>query len=152
MQKNVSLSRELVELSVSIMRIVKQEFKTQAGANAITLTQFRMLHKIKGGACHVGKLAEILEISQPATSIMVSTMVKKRLLKRVPHPTDRRQIELRLTAKAHTKLELGYQNAYAHIDKKLSGFSSTQKKLLAKHFAEVTQRMSRGKTSASHAS
>jgi DNA-binding MarR family transcriptional regulator len=146
MELKATLSRDLVDLATVLTRIVKKEFKAEAGVNAPTLTQFRMLHKIKSGVCHVGKLSETFGISQPATSIMVNTMVKEGLLKRVPHPKDRRQIELHLTAKATTSLETIYKRAFAKVDERLSALSVTRKKAIAKQIREVSRLLSQSKT------
>jgi DNA-binding MarR family transcriptional regulator len=138
METETTLSRDLADLALALMRIVKREFKAEAGAHAPTLTQFRMLHKIKGGVRQVGTLAEAFGISQPATSIMVNTMVKAGLLKRVPHAGDRRQIELHLTAKATAELETIYKRAFARIDARLSSLSAARKDAIGKQIREVS--------------
>jgi len=142
MELDASLSRALLDLVSVVKRIIRQEFNVEAGAKTPTFAQLSLLHKIKNGVCHVGKLSEALGISQPATSIMVNTMVKEGLLKRAPHPTDRRQIELHLTAKATAELETGYQRAFSKIDKKLSALSAPRKRELSKQILELSQLLS----------
>ena len=142
MKKEAILSHELVDLATAISRIVKREFKGQAGTSLPSLTLFRMLHKIRGGVRHVGQLAEAFDISQPATSIMVDTMVTEGYLKRLPHATDRRLIELHLTAKATKALEVGYERAYKKIDRKISSLTAGKKKLLIKLARELTKLVS----------
>jgi DNA-binding MarR family transcriptional regulator len=139
MEKDASLSRELLELVSVVKRIVRGEFKTGEGAKTPTFTQYRMLHKIKSGVCHVGKLSEAFGISQPATSIMVNTMVKEGLLKRVPHPTDRRQIELHLTAKAAADLERGFARVFAKMDAKLASLSAQRTEAIRKDVRELAR-------------
>jgi len=146
METKATLSRELVDLATVLTSIVKQKLKAEAGANVPTLTQFRMLHKFKSGICNVGKLSGTFGISQPATSIMVNTMVKEGLLKRVPHPRDRRQIELHLTAKATTNLETIYKRAFAKVDERLSALSVKNKKAIAKQLREVSRLLLQSKT------
>jgi DNA-binding MarR family transcriptional regulator len=138
MEKELTLSCELMDLALLLMEIIKREFKAHAGVNAPTLTQFRMLHVIKEGICHVGKLSEAFGISQPAASIMVDTMVKDGLLKRVPDPRDRRQIELRLTARATASFDAIYKRAFTKIDGRLSDLSAARKKVLAKQIREIS--------------
>jgi len=133
------LSHELADMALILMEIIKQEFKSSAGVNAPTLTQFKMLYTIKDGIRHVGKLAEVFGISQPATSKMVNVMVKDGLLKRIPHPNDRRQIELHLTPKAQTSIQSLYKRAFEKIDERLEDLSSTKKKSLAKQVHEITK-------------
>jgi DNA-binding MarR family transcriptional regulator len=142
MEKDASLSRALLDLVSAVKRILRQEFNVEADTKAPTFTQFRILHKIKNGVCHVGKLSEAFGISQPATSIMVNTMVKEGLLKRVPHPTDRRQIELRLTPKATAKLNTGFQRAFSKIEEKLSPLSATKKSEITRQILELSHLLS----------
>jgi DNA-binding MarR family transcriptional regulator len=143
MELEAILSRDLLDLVSVLKTIVRREFvKGEAGAKTPTLTQLRMLHKIKKGVCHVGKLSETFGISQPATSIMVNTMVKNGLLKRVAHPTDRRQIELRLTPKALASLETGYKRIFSKIDEKLSPLSAAKKTALSKQIRELSRLLS----------
>ena len=137
MGSNLNLSRELADMSLILMEIIKQEFKVGAGKNAPTMTQFKMLYVIRDGVGHVGKLAEAFGISQPAASKMVDIMVKDGLLKRFPHPHDRRQIELRLTPKASASIETMYKRAYAKIDERLEDLPDAKKKNLVKHLQEV---------------
>jgi DNA-binding MarR family transcriptional regulator len=142
METEITFSRDLVDLALVLTRILKYEFKNEADEHSPTHTQFMVLHKIRRGIRHVGKLAEEFGISQPATSLMVNSMVKTGLLKRVPHPTDRRQIELHLTAKANHSLETVYKRAFAKVDERLSSLSASQKKLIAKHIKEISRLLS----------
>jgi DNA-binding MarR family transcriptional regulator len=142
MSTEATLSRELVDLATAVLRIIKREIKAEAGANTPTLAQFRILHKVKKGVCHVGKLSEAFGISQPATSIMVSTMVKEGLLKRSFHPKDRRQIELHLTAKATAHLETMYKRAFARVDERLSALSVARKNSISRDIRELSRLLS----------
>ncbi len=148
MENEDTLSRDLVDLAMVLNRIVKYAFKLEAKSSSPTLTQFRMLHKIRTGVCHVGKLSEEFGISQPATSIMVNAMVEGGLLKRVPHPTDRRRIELHLTAKASKSLDTVYKRAFAKVDERLAGLSEMQKKAVAKQIREVSRHLSQSEAEA----
>jgi DNA-binding MarR family transcriptional regulator len=132
MKKEPALSRELADLALVLMKIIKREFKSESGPGVPTLTQFRMLHVVRRGVTGVGKLAELFGISQPAASIMVETMVKDGLLKRTPHPVDRRQVELRLTPKAAARLDAILGRAFKKIDARLEALPSAEKKALAR--------------------
>jgi DNA-binding MarR family transcriptional regulator len=150
MEINVSLSRKLLDLVSIVKKITRQEFNADGSAKGPTLTQYRMLFEIEKGVCHVGKLSEVFGISQPATSIMVNTLVKEGFVRRVPHPTDRRQIKLHLTAKAIAKMETGYQRAFSKIDEKLAGLSVTRKRAMVKELGELSQLLSGPEKQAHH--
>ncbi|MCC8957664.1 MarR family transcriptional regulator [Bradyrhizobium sp. Pear77] len=150
MKQGSTLSHDLMDLVAATKRIVRQEFSNEAGPNGPTLTQYRMLHRIRGGVRQVGTLAEAFGISQPAASIMVSKMVRDGFLKRVPHPTDRRQIELHLTAKANSQLESGLGRAFLRLDEKLSVLSKTKRNEVAKHIRELSRLLSQSVAGESH--
>ena len=142
MEQESTLSHDLMDLVSIIKRIARQEFSNEPGPNGPTLTQYRMLSKIRDGVRRVGTLAEAFGISQPAASIMVDTMVKEGLLERVPHPTDRRQIELHLTPKANSQLQSGRRRAFLKIDERLSVLSKTKRNEVAKHIRELSRVLS----------
>lgn len=134
-----SLSRELVDLSFTLMEIIKQEFKVAPGDDAPTLTQCKVLMMIRGGVCHVGKLSDAFGISQPAASLMVDAMVKDGLIRKVPLPEDRRQIRLQLTPRATSSIEAIHKRAFRRIDRRLAGLSETKKKSLARQLRELSR-------------
>jgi DNA-binding MarR family transcriptional regulator len=142
MENDPSLSRELGDLAMVLMKIIKAEFRADASAGVPTLTQFRMLHFIRRGEGRVGRLAEEFGISQPAASIMVEAMVGEGLLKRTPHRADRRQIELRLTPKAAARIDAIRGRALAKIDARLERLPAAGRKDLARRVREVARLLS----------
>jgi len=127
------LASELVELCSILKRLIRQEFRSSGGAAAgPNLTQYRMLRHIQNGTSQVGQLSEVLGTTQPATSIMVETMVRQGFLSRVAHATDRRRIELHLTPLAVSSLETNYRRALAAIESRLTVLSKTRRADLAR--------------------
>lgn len=139
MKKSPSLARELMELAFLLTKTIKAEFRADAGPGVPTLTQFRMLHFVRGGGGRVGRLAAEFGISQPAASLMVGAMVREGLLKRVLHPADRRQIELRLTAKAAARIDAIRARAFAKIDGRLGRLPAADRRALAGRIQEVSR-------------
>ena len=139
MKKSLLLARELVDLALILTKTIKAEFRADAGPGVPTLTQFRMLHFVRGGGGRVGRLAAEFGISQPAASLMVEAMVREGLLKRVPHPADRRQIELKLTAKATARMDAIRARAFAKIDGRLGRLSAARRCALAERIQEVSR-------------
>jgi DNA-binding MarR family transcriptional regulator len=137
-----NLAAELANLTLVVNGIIRQEFNASAGARGGTFAQFRMLHAVKNGIRHVGKLSDRFGISQPAASVMVDALVADRLLRRVPHSEDRRRIELHLTPKAAAKIDAIYKRAYATIDGRLSKLPKAKKKSLATSLGEVVALLS----------
>jgi len=129
------LARELVELSSILKRLIRQEFRSSVGGAGTgpNLTQYRMLRSIQNGTSQVGQLSEALGTTQPATSIMVETMVRQGFLTRVGHATDRRRIELHLTPLAVSSLETNYRRALASIENRLTTLPRARQADLAGH-------------------
>ena len=65
----------------------------------LTFNQLRILLAIEYGKDQVGKLARSANVAQPAMSKIVDRLISLDLVRRDPHPTDRRQIKLSLTPK-----------------------------------------------------
>jgi len=71
----------------------------------ITVEQFHVLRYVRRGPNSMSELATAKHISRPAISQAVDILVKKGLLTRVPSSTDRRVIELNLTAAGNSLLD-----------------------------------------------
>lgn len=142
MKNNSNLPYQLLELTKIVTRLVKEEFRSGTGEDSLTLTQFNILKTVHHGVCHVGKIAKSFGISQPATSIIVNSMVDQGLLQRVPHPGDRRQIELHLTARAKNLLDTGYQRVFAKMEARLSELPDDENSVLTRQLQQITHFLS----------
>ena len=71
----------------------------------LTFNQLGLLIAVQKGKDQVGKLAKAGNVSQPAVSKMVDDVVNLGLLRRDPHPDDRRQIVLSLTEKGRASVD-----------------------------------------------
>lgn len=78
---------------------VGQQARSHPEVKELTFNQLRILLAIEYGKDQVGKLARSARVAQPAMSKLVSHLIALGLARRVPHPTDRRQIKLVLTPK-----------------------------------------------------
>jgi DNA-binding MarR family transcriptional regulator len=144
MRTSATLARELVDLTALVKHIVRQVFTATDGRASPTLTQYRILFKIRDGICHVGTLSDAFGISQPATSIMVATMVRQGLLTRIPHATDRRRIDLHLTARARADLETNYNRALANVETTLASLPTVGQKAALRHIRALARALTRG--------
>ena len=96
----------LYEVAAPIFVSLKDEVKpsgeegsSHPAAKELTFTQLRVLLSIEFGRDQVGELARRAKVAQPAMSKIVDHLVNLELVRRDPHPTDRRQIKLSLTPK-----------------------------------------------------
>jgi DNA-binding MarR family transcriptional regulator len=107
MERNaLAIAQRLHEIAVPVFISLKEEInparpvaRSQLAAGKITFTQLRVLFAIEHGRDQIGKLARSARVAQPAMSKIVDHLIGRGLVRREPHPADRRQIKLNLTAK-----------------------------------------------------
>ena len=136
--KPLDIALSLYEIAGPIFVSLKEEVnparhkvRSHPDVKELTFTQLRILLAIKYGKDQVGKLARSAHVAQPAMSKIVDHLISLDLTRRDPHPTDRRQIKLRLTPKGTAmtgRVRLKAAEKYVDAIKNLS--TSDQKKLL----------------------
>ncbi len=67
-------------------------------SGSVSLAQFRTLIALHHGPRSLNELASFNEVSPPAVSRLISTLVERGWVQRVPDPADRRQVILTLTS------------------------------------------------------
>lgn len=84
-------------LRVSLARLMRR-LRKQAAHNTLTFTQFTTLAAVgRHGPISPGELAEHEKVQPPSMTRVIAQLEERGLLKRSPHPTDRRQVTVSLT-------------------------------------------------------
>jgi len=76
---------------------VRAHIRQSAELHEISVEQFQILRHIRLGQCSVSKLADAKNISRPAISHGVDSLVNKGIIRRTTDTNDRRHIQLTLT-------------------------------------------------------
>ncbi len=84
-------------------------------------------------------LASRMQMTVPATSLLVESMVEKGFFERNPNPEDRRAVCIRLSEKGMEICDLVNANLNARIDA-LFGHVSPEHLVMMSHFADDLQR------------
>lgn len=131
--------RELIEtldrlrrksvLSVNTMQQKKMFGLTMRQASAIAQVQLLMEKEPQGVALKV--LAKQLQMTVPATSLLVETMVSKGFFERTPNPTDRRAVCIRLSEKGMELFDEVYANFHREIDTRAAALTEEELRVLA---------------------
>lgn len=131
--------RELIEildrlrrqsvLSVNTMQQKKMFGLTMRQASAIAQVQLLMEKEPQGVALKV--LAKQLQMTVPATSLLVESMVGKGFFERNPNPTDRRAVCIRLSEKGMELFDEVYANFHRAIDERAAGLNEEDLTALA---------------------
>ena len=143
-EKPLDAARRLYDVAVPIFLTLKEEVRrpqpasrSRTGAGNLTFTQLRILLAIEYGQDQVGKLARSARVAQPAMSKLVDHLIGLRLLRREPHPADRRQIKLCLTAKGAALTERVRLRAAARYADAIQDLSAADKKKLTDGVAVI---------------
>jgi DNA-binding MarR family transcriptional regulator len=97
----------------------------------ITVEQFHVLRHVRRGVGSVSELAIAKNISRPAISQAVDTLVNKGLLTRVQSTQDRRFVELRLTDEGNRLLDAVFEETRAWMKERMSVLSAQEVETLA---------------------
>lgn len=126
--------RELIEildrlrrqsvLSINSMQQKKMFGLTMRQASAIAQVQLLMEKEPQGVALKV--LAKQLQMTVPATSLLVESMVGKGFFERNPNPTDRRAVCIRLSEKGMELFDEVYANFNHAIDERAAALTEAE--------------------------
>lgn len=89
-----------------VSRLMRRRFAQKAQAHDLTAAQWRALAQLKrSGEVNQVELANLLESEPMTVCRLVERMEAANLVKRVPHPSDRRAKLVRLTDKSRAILD-----------------------------------------------
>lgn len=97
----------------------------------ITVEQFHVLRHVRRGMGSVSELATAKNISRPAISQAVDTLVNKGLLTRLQSTQDRRFVELRLTDEGNRLLDAVFEETREWMKERMSSLSAQEVETLA---------------------
>ncbi|HBY06615.1 MAG TPA: hypothetical protein DEH22_02050 [Chloroflexi bacterium] len=92
----------------------------------ITVGQFHILRRIRGGIDSVSKLAADRHTSRPAISRAVDVLVNQGLIVRTVNPADRRNVQLSLTAEGQSLMEALFSNTRNWMAEKMADLSEAE--------------------------
>lgn len=120
---------------------IRAHIRTVATENFdISVEQFHILRHIRRGCNSVSELAETRNISRPAVSQGVDTLVTKGLVTRTQSQEDRRWVELELSPEGNAFLDHVFQNTRDWMKSILESFSQEELELAVRGM-EVLQKM-----------
>lgn len=103
------------------------------------ISQLKLMLEEKPQGIALKDLAKCMQMTVPATSLLVETLVTKGYTQRAQDPTDRRAVRLTLTEKGLSIFENVYGNFHAEINTRAQ--SLTEEEL--RTFARIVEKMRR---------
>ncbi|MGE5248711.1 MAG: MarR family winged helix-turn-helix transcriptional regulator [Bacteroidota bacterium] len=114
-----------------LMRVLRAKFREKRVAD-LSMAQFRTLAFVNANRdASLSEAAGHIGLSLPSMSKLVDVLVKRELLTRVMHGSDRRRICLTLTAEGKRALGEAYEHTQAYFADKLSGLTDEERTQIA---------------------
>lgn len=106
---------------------VRAQIRTTAAQHFdISVEQFHILRHVRNGLVSVRELAEARQISRPAISQAVETLVERGLLTRTQSTEDRRFVQLALTPAGNDLLDAVFAATRSWMAERLAGLSADE--------------------------
>jgi DNA-binding MarR family transcriptional regulator len=130
MEKEIQLQEavdEVINTLPGVWNNIRAKLRSAATSNfGITLEQFHILRHIRRGYASVAELADVKQISRPAVSQAVQSLVEKGLVTRQTDTEDRRSARLALTPYAEKVLDANYDSTREWMKGKMQTISSDE--------------------------
>ena len=125
-----------------VARLLKRRFAQNARGTGLTRSQWQVLaHLAQNEGIHQGKLAELLDVEPITLGRIVDKLETLRLVKRSPHPTDRRRWLLHLMPVARSRLQQAGEYGDATRREALAGVSEEDIQHLLKTLQALKQNL-----------
>lgn len=137
------IRRESLKLTTS-SHIKKLMGLTIRQASAIARLKMLMTKAPQGVALKI--LAQELQMTVPATSLLVETMVGKGVFERNQNPDDRRAICIRLSAKGQELFDVGFSALERQLDNHSAEITKDELEICRRVSEKLTRSLTRGKS------
>ncbi|HVL90505.1 MAG TPA: MarR family transcriptional regulator [Actinomycetota bacterium] len=133
------LLEELTLLSRDFFRLISDCLTRHADLAEISPTQFRALaFLVQRGPHNASDLAETLAVGRPAATKLVDRLVRSGMIRREPHPTDRRQVILEATGEGFEVVQAVQRCRTRRLAAVLGAIEPASRKALAKALPALT--------------
>jgi DNA-binding MarR family transcriptional regulator len=127
--KNMAVPADIEQSMLSASKImvnILAESLINQGLEDITVPKFRILDMVYNGISNPVEIARMLDVSPPAISGMLEILESGGFLKRVIDASDRRKIEVSLSAKGLSAVEKVNDYRVAYLKRVLRSMGSNQ--------------------------
>jgi len=110
-----------------LMRLLRAKYREKRVGD-LSMAQFRTLAFVDANqGASLSEVAEHIGLGLPSMSKLVDALVKRKLLTRELHGTDRRRICLALTSKGKRELDEAYQHTQSFFAEKFAELSNDER-------------------------
>lgn len=120
-------AKTVLDVIPGVIRVIRTEMRRHR-APALTVPQFRALVYIEAQpGVSVSRVADHVGLTRPSASVLVEGLVRRSLVTRRPHPTDRRSVTLNLTPAGQAVVQTSREQTLAFLAERLGDLSAAQR-------------------------
>lgn len=109
----------VLEVTPIVIRVIRNKMR-QNRAPALTVPQFRTLAFVQSKeGVSLSQVAEFIGLTLPSTSTLVDGLVKRGLVTRETHPTDRRRLTLTVTPTGRQLMQAARKHTQEYLAEQL---------------------------------
>jgi DNA-binding MarR family transcriptional regulator len=132
-------AQAVLEVTPIVIRVIRTQMR-QNRAPALTVPQFRALVFVQDNdGSSLSQVAEYVGLTLPSTSTLVNGLVKRRLVTRQTHATDRRRMTLSLTTQGRQMLVAARQCTQTYLAEQLAQVPEAERTTINKAMALLNQ-------------
>jgi DNA-binding MarR family transcriptional regulator len=109
----------------------------------MTLTGFRvaMMLRVSGGVLTPAEIADRLGSARATVTGVLDSLEKRGLVRRLPHPEDRRRLQVEITDEARAKLDELLPTYFEHEREAVAGLDAEEQETLVALLGKLQQRL-----------
>jgi DNA-binding MarR family transcriptional regulator len=119
------IAQDLLAVLPKLNRIITAEVRREMGEEA-SVAQLRLLTELDGGPQTLSAIARQQQVSPQALCLLANDLVERGWVERRPHPSDRRQLLLRVTDRGRDAFAQAQDRALKQITPLLSCLSESE--------------------------
>jgi DNA-binding MarR family transcriptional regulator len=117
-------------LRISVMRLARR-LRAERAETGLTLTQLSTLAALeRHGPSTPGVLAELEKVQPPSMTRVVTSLARRGLVRRTPHPTDGRQVVVSATDAARDLLRADRRRREEWLSRQLADMTADERDAL----------------------
>lgn len=125
------IARSLMEFAPTLFRAMSAAMRGHGADDPTTLVQLHTLQVLGREARTFKALCAHRNVAPATLSRTIESMVKRGWVERAPHPDDRRQRVLMLTAEGRRELETAGAEAQAKLAEALAGLTAEERQTVS---------------------
>lgn len=130
-----------IDLRTAVMR-TSRRLRVEATGDVITPGQYTVLAQLNGGGPQtLRELAEREHVQAPSMTRIVNALTEQGFVTRTAHPTDGRQVQVRITPAGEAVLAEARGQRTAWLAQRVAGLSDEDRRILSRA-AHIMQQLS----------